>query len=321
MNRLLSHLVCACLITLGMPYTAPLQAQEAPPSIAILPIQGSGVSKENTKMLNHRLRKLLARKYNRSQMDYGLIDSSNAFDCHNIQCAAEKGRLLKVDQVIFGQVRQQQHDYDVQLTLVDTRSASKARSAYESCNYCNFSRVLKSLAPELLKEMSFSEATTPMGTSSQMDQWDNHVGNQLMFDYPPELEVKEEVLSHKSNIYSYLITAKENSPFYVIILEQKRPDTSFWNGLNFYKEQHAKEHLLNESEKIRFSLGNKQVEAIPYTSKPGTKEQPRKGFLLLFENNLTLYQIDLNTSLGLDKDKDQVIQQFFSNFLKTLYVS
>lgn len=312
-------LAAACLTALSLPVPASLQAQEAVPVVAVLPLQGNGVSAERTRMLGHRLRKLMARKYNRTQIDYALLDSTSGFDCHNAQCAAEKGRLLKADQVLFGQIRNQQNEYQLHLMLIDTRTGKPIQEMIESCNYCEFNRVLKNLAPDVLEDMDLSqEAAVPAG---QLAKWENFVGYNVMFDYPSELELRDKVFSHRDGSYLYMLNVKEDSPFFVSILEFKKPDipSSSWNGMHFFRESFRQEYVLNENGKVKYSLGNKQVEGIPYMSKPGAKTS-KKGMYLLFENTYNIYQIQFDTPLSVTGETERLVNQFFAEFLKTVYV-
>lgn len=321
MNRLFRTLLaCACLTGLSLPLSGSSQAQDSTqPTLAVLPLQSSNLSSERTKMLAHRLRKLMARKYNRSQIDYELVNNSGGFDCSNAQCAAEKGRLLNADQVLFGEIRTQQKEYRLHLTLIDTRTGATLKEMSDSCSYCEFDKVLKNLASETLQDMGFSSNGARSNASSSLTQWENYVGFNLMFDYPGEMELRDKVFSHRSGSYLYMLNLKENSPFYLSIMEFKKPDTASWNGIGFMKDQFREDYVLNEDNKVRYNLGNKQVEGIPYMSKPG-KENPNKGIFLLFENSYTLYQIKMETNLNIPANDERVMDQFLTEFLKNVYV-
>jgi len=302
--------------------TAPgsLQAQEASPKIAVLPIQGNGVSAERRQMLDHRLRKLLARKYKRSQVAYELVDSNNTFVCHNARCAAEKGRLLNVEQVMYGQIRNQQNEFSLEMTIVDTRTGTTITSGFETCTYCDYSRVLKTLAPDALDEMKISQGPEQALIGSQLAQWENFVGHKVMFDYPADLELKERAFSHKDSSYFYLLKVKDESPFHVTITSFNTSNLSNFNAINVFKDGFRKGHVLNENSKVSYTLGNKQVEGIPFMSKPGGEQNPNKGIYLLFENNFNLYEIQLQTPLTVTPETERVVNQFFTEFLKTVYV-
>lgn len=321
MNRLFRALLaCACLTGLSLGLSGSSQAQESPPpTLAVLPLQSSNLSSERAKMLSHRLRKLMARKYNRGQIDYEPIDKSGGFDCSNAQCAAEKGRQLNADQVMFGEIRSQQKDYRLHLTLIDTRTGAVLKEMSDSCSYCEFEKVLKNLAPETLQDMGFANDGARANANTSLAQWENYVGFNVMFDYPAELELRDKVFSHRSGSYLYMLNRKDNSPFYLSIMEFKKPDTASWNGLGFMKDQFREDYVLNEDNKVRYNLGNKQVEGIPFMSKPG-KENPNKGIFLLFENSYTLYQIKMETNLNIPADGERVVNQFLTEFLKTVYV-
>lgn len=320
-RKLFTLFTCASLIGIGLPVGDSLQAQEAAPSLAVLPLQGNNVYGERTRMLGHRLRKLLARKYGLPQVDYALVDSSNVFDCQNVQCAVEKGRLLHVDQVIYGQIRNQKNSYRLHLTLVDTQTGKKIHEVSESCNYCDFTQVLKSLAPTLLDSMPLTKGESAASNGSQLVDWENHVGNGLTFDYPAEVEMKEKVYSHRNGNYLYSLKLKNQSPFTVTILVFKKPDSALAETLNSLKDLYREMYSLDESQKIKFSLGNKQIEGIPYLSKATSDSSQSKGLLMIFDGTVNVYQVELRIPASIDAESERVIREFFKNFLKTLYVS
>jgi TolB-like protein len=132
-----------------MSFSAILFAQSAIPNIAVLDLDGNGITKSDLGGLSNRLRAELINtgKFNvieRSKMDEILKEQGfQQTGCTNTECAVEIGQLIGVQQIVIGSVDKVADILSVNIRLVDVRSGKIGRNAIQDCEACGLSDVLK----------------------------------------------------------------------------------------------------------------------------------------------------------------------------------
>jgi TolB-like protein len=137
MKRILFLIISFCSITL---------AQEKP-HIAILQLDGSGLSTEDLQGLTNRLQTefFKTEKFTvleRSKIDEVLEEQQfQMIGCTDLACAVEIGRLLNVEYVVIGNVDKVSSIYSVNLRLVDVVTGEIVKNEFEDCPQCSLDEV------------------------------------------------------------------------------------------------------------------------------------------------------------------------------------
>ncbi|MBN2105368.1 outer membrane beta-barrel protein [bacterium] len=150
-----------------------LQAQEKP-NIAILELEGSGMSEQDLQGLTNRLQTEFFKTdkftvLERSKINEVLEEQQfQMAGCTDLACAIEIGRLLNVEYVVIGNVDKVASIYSVNLRLVDVSTGEIIKNEFEDCPNCSlnevFLRALKNATHKIAgieKKPPVSEAPKP----------------------------------------------------------------------------------------------------------------------------------------------------------------
>lgn len=124
-------------------------AEDIKPNIAVMELEGNGVSKTDLGGLSNRLRTELFKtgKFNvieRSRVDEILKEQGfQQTGCTNATCAVEVGQLIGVEKIVVGNVDKVGQIYSIDIRMVDVGTARIEKVAAEDCDACTIGEVLK----------------------------------------------------------------------------------------------------------------------------------------------------------------------------------
>ncbi|MBN1783088.1 outer membrane beta-barrel protein [bacterium] len=128
-----------------------LHAQEKP-NIAILELEGSGISKQDLQGLTNRLQTEFFKTEQFTVLERSKINEileEQQFQmtgCTDLACAIEIGRLLNVELIVIGNVDRVGSIYSVNVRLVDVVTGEIIKNEIEDCPQCSLDEVfLKTL--------------------------------------------------------------------------------------------------------------------------------------------------------------------------------
>lgn len=117
-------------------------------NIAVLELEGAGISKTDLIGLSNRLRSELFKTgkftvLERSRMDEILKEQGFQLSgCTNTDCAVEIGKLIGVSKIILGNVDKVGTIYTVDIRIVDVSTGKIENIATQDCENCNLNEVL-----------------------------------------------------------------------------------------------------------------------------------------------------------------------------------
>lgn len=133
------YMFIICIVTL-------LNAEKI--NIAVMELDGNGISTNNIVGLSNRLRSQLFKtgKYNvieRSQMNAILKEQGfQQSGCTNADCAIEVGQIIGVSKIVVGSIDKVGSIYSVDIRLVDVKTGKIEKTATEDCAGCSIDDVL-----------------------------------------------------------------------------------------------------------------------------------------------------------------------------------
>lgn len=130
------------------------------PNIAVMELEGNGVSKADLGGLSNRLRTELFKtgKFNvieRSRVDEILKEQGfQQTGCTNATCAVEVGQLIGVEKIVVGNVDKVGEIYSIDIRMVDVGTAQIEKVAAQDCESCTIGEVLKKTIYNVAKMLS-----------------------------------------------------------------------------------------------------------------------------------------------------------------------
>ena len=125
-----------------------ISAQKLIP-IAVMELQGRGISADNLSGLTNRLRTELFKTgsfkvIERSQMEMILTEQGfNQSGCISSECAVEVGQLIGAEKIVVGDIDRIDSMYVTDIRLVDVRTGAIELTATTDCENCTMSEVLR----------------------------------------------------------------------------------------------------------------------------------------------------------------------------------
>ncbi len=129
-------------------------------NIAVMELEGNGVSKSDLGGLSNRLRTELFKTYKfnvieRSRMDEILKEQGfQQAGCANSACAVEVGRLIGVEMIIIGNVDYVGTIYSADIRMVNVETGKIEKVATDDCEDCSINDVLKTTIQNVTVEMA-----------------------------------------------------------------------------------------------------------------------------------------------------------------------
>ncbi len=209
-------------------------------AIAVMELQGTGLSEDNLAGLSNRLRTELFKTgeftvIERSQMS--LILKEQGFQqsgCISSECAVEVGQLVGAEKIVVGDVDKIGNIFVTDIRLVDVATGKIEQIATTDCEECSISEVLRSSI--------FTTAQTLAGTSTNLSQSDI-----------PKLSPNTSSSSGKCAIR---IQTERNN---IISID----GDSIGTGTQLIDNLHSGEHVITSENRVMGLTSSKTVIAIP----------------------------------------------------------
>ncbi|MBN1892946.1 outer membrane beta-barrel protein [bacterium] len=151
-------------------------AQEKP-NIAILDLDGSGISKEDLKGLTNRFQTEIFRTDQFTVLERAKIDALleeqqfQSTGCTDLACAIEIGRMLNVELVVVGNVDRVGSIYSVNVRLVDVLTGKIIKNEIDDCPQCTLDQVfLNALKAAAYKIAGLEPPPKPVEERRQIGQ-------------------------------------------------------------------------------------------------------------------------------------------------------
>jgi TolB-like protein len=135
-------------------------AENVKPNIAVMDLEGNGVSKNELGGLSNRLRTELFKTgkftvIERSRVDEILKEQGfQQAGCTNATCAVEVGQLIGVEKIVVGNVDKVGKIYSIDIRMVDVGTGRIEKVAAEDCESCTIGEVLKQTIYNVAKILS-----------------------------------------------------------------------------------------------------------------------------------------------------------------------
>lgn len=132
-------LLCIVLSAVAADEAPTVQAPEAKPRLAVIPLEAEGVSENDaaiatqyltTELIRRGRFEVLEREYIADIME----EQALALVCNDVECAVEIGRVLAAENVLVGSVRRSGSDYVVNVRLIDVEQGRIVGSTTEECS-------------------------------------------------------------------------------------------------------------------------------------------------------------------------------------------
>jgi hypothetical protein len=149
-----------------------LLAQSVKPNIAVMELDGNGVSATELAGLSNRLRMELFNTgtytvIERSRMDEILKEQGfQQTGCTNTQCAVEVGQLIGVQKIVIGSIDKVAETYSVNVRMVDVASGRIDANVADDCDGCKLVDVLKTTIRNAAIKLAGSK-TEAVATATQ----------------------------------------------------------------------------------------------------------------------------------------------------------